>query len=197
MKQFLTILLGGIVVLGISTSLSAAELSPQKVERLDRKMSKTKTHSKHFRTEKEYRKMKQKGMLASGKKSSRKKISRREMPSNRKVSKRYVDNGWYDRWEYPRGPRQRGYRNFKRGWYLAYRYDRVSFYDRYGYEYGYFNRYGFYFDGIFYAYDRYYRYRDRLRGRGLFDNSYYIPSNAERYGLCQGRPIRRRPIPFL
>lgn len=73
----------------------------------------------------------------------------------------------------------------KRGWILAYRYDRAAFFDRNGFYYGYFNRYGYYFEGIFYRYDRFYSYRDRLRGKGLFDRYFYRPANWKYYGFCR------------
>lgn len=86
--------------------------------------------------------------------------------------------------------RQRGgYRYSKRGWELAYRYDRAAFFDRHGYHYGFFNRHGYYFEGVFYRYDRGYTYRDRLRGRGLFEHRYYMPANARFYGFAV-RPHR-------
>ena len=84
-----------------------------------------------------------------------------------------------------RSNKNRGYRYPKRGWELAYRYDRAAFFDQYGYHYGYFNRHGYYFEGVFYAYDRGYRYHDRVKGRGLFDHWYYIPANAEYYGFSR------------
>jgi len=62
---------------------------------------------------------------------------------------------------------------------LSYLYERASFYDRYGYQYGYFSRRGFMFEGEFYRYDRSYTYRDRLRGRGLFDHRYYRPAYSQ------------------
>ncbi|CAA6822880.1 MAG: Unknown protein [uncultured Sulfurovum sp.] len=84
-------------------------------------------------------------------------------------------------------PRQRGYRHFKRGWMLAYRYDRASFYDSEGFYNGYFNRHGYYFEDTFYRYDRFYSFKDRVRGRGLFDNNYYMPSACRKYGFCNKR----------
>jgi hypothetical protein len=80
-------------------------------------------------------------------------------------------------------PRQKGYRYSKRGWELAYRYDRADFFDSYGYHYGYFNRNGYYFEGMFYRYDRFYTYLDRVRGKGLFEHRYYMPINAAYYGF--------------
>ncbi len=83
----------------------------------------------------------------------------------------------YDRWQ-PRHT-QRGYRHTRRNWYLTYLYERASFYDRHGYKYGYFSRRGFMFEGEFYRYDRQYTYRDRLRGRGLFERRYYRPTYSQ------------------
>ena len=57
----------------------------------------------------------------------------------------------------------------------AYRYDRASFSDRHGYYYGYFDRRGYMFEGEFYRYDRFYSYRDRMRGKELFGHRYYRP----------------------
>ncbi len=184
--------------LGLQT-LSAQEYSAKKVQRLDRKMTTKRAVKKRFRTQKEYQRMKRQGRISPKKQISKRGAKRVSgSRSGRYADRGYTRDRWYgDSWDYPRGPRQRGYRNFKRGWYLAYRYDRASFYDRYGYHYGYFNRYGFEFDGIFYRYDRYYGYRDRVRGRGLFDNSYYMPANAVRYGFCPQRPVRPRPLPFI
>jgi hypothetical protein len=182
--------------LGMHTA-SAQEMSAKKVQRLDRKMTKKSAHKKQFRTQKEYLSMKKRGHAPKRRVSSHRKARDIFDSSGRKQQRRYVEEEvWYrDSWSFPRGPRQRAYRNFKRGWYLAYRYDRASFYDRYGYEYGYFNRYGYYFDGIFYGYDRYYGYNDRIRGRGLFDGKYYMPADASRYGFCQTRQ-RTYPRPF-
>lgn len=84
---------------------------------------------------------------------------------------------------YPAKNRQKGYRYSKRGWELAYRYDRADFFDRYGYHYGYFNRQGYYFEGIFYRYDRFYGYHDRVRGRELFGRHFYMPANYRYYGF--------------
>lgn len=79
--------------------------------------------------------------------------------------------------------KQRGYPYTKRGWELAYLYDRAPFYDRYGYYYGYFNRHGYSFEGQFYRYDRGYRYQDRIRGKELFGERYYMPANYLYYGF--------------
>ncbi|MCF6206054.1 MAG: hypothetical protein L3J47_04055 [Sulfurovum sp.] len=91
--------------------------------------------------------------------------------------------GYYDDRPYLHRPHAKPHRYTKRGWVLAYKYDRAGFYDREGFYYGYFNRNGYFFEGEFYRYDRYYRYSDRVRGRGLFDRYYYRPARWRYYGL--------------
>jgi len=194
MKKILMFWMMVTVMLGLSMQAAAKDLSPQKVHRLDRKMTKKRAKIKRFRTQKEYQRMKRGGHAVRHSATATRMVKK---VGSKRHNKRYVQDSWVDEgWEYPRGPRQRGYNHFKRGWYLAYKYDRAAFYDRYGYAYGYFNRYGFEFDGIFYAYDRYYGFRDRVRGRGLFGRSYYMPTNAARYGFCPPRPTRPRPRLF-
>jgi hypothetical protein len=197
-KLISTITMTAFMMIGLGMhTASAQEMSAKKVQRLDRKMTKKSAHKKQFRTQKEYLSMKKRGHAPKRRVSSHRKARDIFNTSSRKQQRRYVEEEirYEDNWNYPRGPRQQAYRNFKRGWYLAYRYDRASFYDRYGYNYGYFNRYGYYFDGIFYGYDRYYGYNDRIRGRGLFDGKYYMPADANRYGFCQTRQ-RTYPRPF-
>ncbi len=80
---------------------------------------------------------------------------------------------------------ERAYPRPKRGWILAYRYDRAEFFDRNGFHYGYFNRYGYFFEGVFYRYDYSYTFRDRVRGRGIFDHYYYRPAAWQEYGFCR------------
>jgi len=197
-KLISTITMTAFMMIGLGMhTASAQEMSAKKVQRLDRKMTKKSAHKKQFRTQKEYLSMKKRGHAPKRRVSSHRKARDIFNTSSRKQQRRYAEEEirYEDNWNYPRGPRQQAYRNFKRGWYLAYRYDRASFYDRYGYNYGYFNRYGYYFDGIFYGYDRYYGYNDRIRGRGLFDGKYYMPADANRYGFCQTRQ-RTYPRPF-
>ena len=128
---------------------------------------------------------------------SRKHATQTHGKPNKKKLGRYVGNGWFvdDRGQYdeqyrkPNGDRyiwvpshsrrQRGYRLYRRQWYLTYLYERAKFDDKHGYHYGYFDRFGFEFDGQFYYYDRAYTYQDRLHGKGLFEHRFY-------------RPIRRR-----
>ena len=107
-----------------------------------------------------------------------------------------LQNKWYDNNRYYNGERyygryipkrqfERAHRYSRRGWVLAYRYDRAGFFDRDGFYYGYFNRYGYFFEGVFYRYDYSYTYRDRVRGRGLFDRYYYRPAAWREYGFCR------------
>lgn len=77
--------------------------------------------------------------------------------------------------------RQTGLLYFIDSWYFIYQDRHAPFYDQYGYFYGFFNQFGYYFEGIFYSYDRYYTYEDRLRGRGLFDDRYYEPYLEDDY----------------
>jgi hypothetical protein len=153
--------------------------SEQKLQKMDRKLTKHQAHKRTFHSKKEF--IHKKKMQRS---TLRKQIIHNNMryPSNKSY-----DNGYFYSQEQKRvaTPRQRGYRYSKRGWMLAYRYDRASFYDNEGYHYGYFNRHGYYFEGVFYRYDRDYTYQDRVRGRGLFDYRYYMPENARYYGFSQ------------
>jgi len=107
-------------------------------------------------------------------------------PQNRWYNDDRYDNGeaYYGRYM-PRRQYERAHRRTKRGWVLAYRYDRADFFDRDGFYYGYFNRYGYFFEGEFYRYDYSYTYRDRVRGRGLFDRYYYRPAAWREYGFCR------------
>lgn len=89
----------------------------------------------------------------------------------------------YHKRDYIRRPhiRQVGILYFINTWYIIYRDRHAPFYDQFGYFYGFFNQFGFFFEGIFYGYDRYYTYEDRLRGRGLFDDRYYEPYLEDGY----------------
>lgn len=178
-KTILTILV--LAGFGIQSSV-ADEAGIKRANRTHHRVKSRKAHKLRFKTRKEYQQMK------SGSKMHSRRIHKNETKSSRFIhNKREVRTGHirdgYDN-NYRRGPSQQGYRHYKRGWYLAYRYDKAHFYDRYGYEYGYFNKYGFEFDGTFYSYDRRYRYRDRMRGRGIFGPSYYAPANAKEYGFA-------------
>jgi len=89
----------------------------------------------------------------------------------------------YHKRDYIRRPhiRQTGLVYFINSWYFIYQNRHAPFYDQFGYFYGFFNQFGYFFEGIFYAYDRYYTYEDRLRGRGLFDDRYYEPYLEDGY----------------
>lgn len=141
-------------------------MTQKEIQRMDRVYKKYKANRRYFQTEREY-------LYRS-----------RHLKSDK--YDRY-DHGYdYKRDRYKksyRKHRQRGYTHSKRGWKLAYKYDRASFYDSKGFHYGYFNKHGFVFEGIFYRYDREYTYRDRVRGKGLFDHRYYMPENSRYYGF--------------
>lgn len=159
-------------------------LSENTIKTMDRQMTQHKAHTRNFTTHKEFKRMQQKGVTRPD--------TKRTASKNMHYNTREYENGHYYTYERSaaryyddyRPIRQRGYRHSKRGWILAYKYDRASFYDNEGFFYGYFNRYGYYFEDVFYRYDRYYTYRDRVRGRGLFDRRYYMPANANYYGFC-------------
>jgi len=156
--------------------------------RIDRKLHRKYAKHRSFRTAREFRRLHRHVTERRGKKAFSREdrnYGRRDRISSRyhrwnkdryrgRHSERY---GYYDQWK-PRHTK-RGYRHTRRAWYLAYLYERAPFYDRQGYKYGYFSRRGFMFEGEFYRYDRYYTYRDRLRGRGLFDRWYYRPAYSQ------------------
>lgn len=164
-------------------------IKEHQLKKMDSRLTQHKTKKRAFRTQKEFEKIQHKRARATHR-------DERSLHRGRLYGE---DRYPRDTYQHPREQYttegQRGARNFKRGWYLAYRYDRASFYDRNGYYYGYFNRYGYYFEEVFYRYDRYYSYRDRVRGRGLFDRRYYTPENYRYYGFVKPqhyRSIRRR-----
>jgi len=183
------ILLTLLISIGIiSTSYAAAEnkikpISENKIKRMDYKLTKHKAMKRNFKTQKEFKHRQQKKMMHRNSTFTKSK--------NMHYNSRDYSNGYnYNRTDYRDDYRpitQRGYRHSNRGWILAYQYDRASFYDNQGYFYGYFNRYGYYFEDVFYRYDGYYTYRDRVKGRGLFDQRYYMPANAKYYGFCNTR----------
>ncbi len=109
-------------------------------------------------------------------------------PNHRRPQSRWYNGRYYNGENYngryiPKRRFERAHRYSRRGWVLAYRYDRAGFFDRNGFYYGYFNRYGYFFEGVFYRYDYSYTYRDRIRGRGLFDRYYYRPAAWRKYGF--------------
>lgn len=185
-KLFITLLL----TLGLGAFAHAAQnqnvntqpMSEAKLKKMDHKLTKHKAVKRNFNTQKEFKRSQQRNVRNHNNKGTYNKSHRNNQDYN---------NGYnYNRDNYQvdyRHLRQRGYSRSNRGWTLAYRYDRASFYDNQGYFYGYFNRYGYYFQDVFYRYDRYYTYRDRVKGRGLFDHRYYMPSNASYYGFCKTR----------
>lgn len=210
MKRFISaITVVAFMLVGLSIGASAQQapstkpLKASKIQNMDKKLTKRKTIKRSFKSQREFQRTKQNRRAPQNRTTRR--AERRVDSGNRANSafnsgrargiekRRYVEDDYRyeDDWNYPR-TRQHGYSSFKRGWYLAYRYDRASFNDRYGYHYGYFNRHGFYFDGVFYAYDRHYRYKDRMRGRGTFDNKYYMPTNRSYYGFAAPR-LNRQP----
>ncbi|WP_295420900.1 hypothetical protein [Sulfurovum sp.] len=164
----------------------------QHMKKMDKKFAHKKALKRSFRTHEEFKRMKGHHAKKIDQRHHRKLANRlHENRHDRNVnllnrSSRYTDRyrGYYDDdygrddyRKYNRYPthRARGYRHTRNSWYLAYRYERASFYDRHGYYYGYFNHRGYMFEGEFYRYDRYYTYRDRVRGKGLFEHRFYRP----------------------
>ncbi len=190
MKKFtFKIIIGLFITIGLSLNLSAdianaKSIDIDKIHKMDERMTSKRTKNRNFRNQKEFQRVNKNRRLKQERKNYRDEYSNKNSYNNR----HYNDNSYYKR-EYPIH-KQRSYHNLKRGWYLAYRYDRATFNDRYGYHYGYFNTHGYYFEGIFYRYDRDYSYRDRVVGKGLFGNKYYMPSNYKYYGFSTPRPSR-------
>jgi len=158
-------------------------MNKAKIEQLDRKLTTHKARHRNFNTRSEYK---------QHKKHLRPQHMKEKYHKPYRYSKLIVANHRYEYNEerhfgIPRAyPVEYGrtHRHPKRGWVLAYRYDRAGFYDRDGFYYGYFNHYGYYFEGVFYRYDRFYTYHDRVRGRGLFDRYFYRPAEYRYYGFC-------------
>lgn len=179
MKQLLLITLIGFgLTLGANAQAyndrdSMKTMSSKNIKKMDRKHTKHKAKKRHFKTQKEFRHR-----------------SQRNISKNVNKHANYTHGYNYNRERYRVGHnknRQRGFGQWKRGWTLAYRYDRASFYDDQGYYYGYFNHHGYFFEDVFYRYDRYYTYKDRVRGKGLFDHRYYMPVNSRYYGFYSAR----------
>ncbi|BAF72196.1 hypothetical protein [Sulfurovum sp. NBC37-1] len=179
----------------ISTILLEAKPQPMsevKIQQLDRQLTQQKAKHRKFQTKEEFKR-------------------HRRYLNNVHHPKQYHHSNSPSRYNHPTGARykqkqryterysevfygiprdnntqyEHGHRHFKRGWVLAYRYDRAAFYDQNGFYYGYFNRYGYYFEGVFYRYDRFYGYHDRLKGKGLFDRYFYRPADWRYYGFCR------------
>ncbi len=125
------------------------------LKRRDRNFKKRDTVKRNFRTHNEFRRIK------------------KQHYNNTHSRKHYKSPRSY--YQGRRVYKQRGHRHYRSSWYDDFYYDRASFYDNYGYYYGYFNRIGYLLEGIFYKYDRYYTFRDRVRGKGIFDHRYYRP----------------------
>ncbi len=164
------------------------------IQKLDRYFTKHKAQPRPFRTKEEFKKMHTHPKPAKHDKHLRthrpvSKQYQRYMTGSAhyRPNNRYYDD-YYDGMLYDTMPRRQfetPYLRPRRGWILAYRYDRADFFDRDGFHYGYFNRYGYLFEGVFYRYDYRYTYRDRLMGRGLFDRYYYRPAAWREYGFCR------------
>lgn len=209
------------IALGLTTLFSANTLSPtiteknvkidpdtklvQKQYRTDKKyfkkrdkqLSKKRAMKRKFKTHDEFKKMKYHHANKKLTKHSIENVShKRSQRHSNYTSDRYTEGRRYyrdndRRYSKDRHYQTRGHRHTRNSWYLAYRYERASFYDRYGYYYGYFNRHGYLFEGDFYRYDRYYTYRDRVRGKGLFDHRYYRPVIDSYYSSFDDSYYRR------
>ena len=177
------IILTFIFIVGLTLGVEATDshnthLSENHIAKLDRYMTRSKAQKRKFRTKNEFRDIHNSHRF--------KKLAYFE-------NNRYENGNNYSRVNNHRRYREYGYSYPKRGWILAYKYDRASFYDDNGFFYGYFNRYGYYFEDEFYRYDRYYTYRDRVRGRGLFNHKYFIPADANYYGFTKSIAHRTNP----
>ncbi|HIQ28015.1 MAG TPA: hypothetical protein EYH42_05905 [Sulfurovum sp.] len=160
------------------TNKTPKPIGNKQIKKMDYSHTKHKAVKRNFKTKKEFQRKKTR------------KLTHKPNKLNRNISNRYNQGNNYANQNYGNDDhiiRQRGHTRPNRGWLLAYRYDRASFYDSEGFYYGYFNRHGYYFEDVFYRYDRYYTFRDRLRGRGLFDYTYYMPDNPSYYGFCSTR----------
>jgi len=173
-KLFISLLMIlGLTLHTFASTTNTKAMPEATIKKMDRQMTRHKARTRNFNTHKEF-------------KHKQKKQMKRASHKNIRYNNGQAYNNGYNQTHYQeprRMVRQRGYRHHKRGWVLAYKYDRASFYDNEGYFYGYFNRYGYYFEDVFYRYDRYYSYRDRMRGLGLFSRLYYMPANAQYYGF--------------
>jgi len=181
-----------LAVLGLIFSASTllyAQKEPQhmsetKIQELDRKLTSRKAKHREFNSISEFKhhqshyRMKQPAKHMQHHKHSR-------YTTDNYNKYRYEDTYYYGIPQNYNREFTRGHRHTKRGWVLAYRYDRAAFYDHDGFYYGYFNRYGYYFEGVFYRYDRFYTFRDRVRGRGLFNHLFYRPADYRYYGFCR------------
>jgi len=176
--------------------------SKKNIKKIDKELSHKKAQKRKFKTQKEFKSMKNRHKKRMSKRSNRKSSRQSARYYDRNSHSRNVDTlkrssrfGTYgnrDRYydddscdiddyrDYDRN-RARAYRHSRNSWRMAYRYERASFYDMHGYYYGYFNSRGYMFEGVFYRYDRYYSYHDRIRGKGLFERRYYRPIRDSYY----------------
>ena len=156
LSLFLTF--GLITISSASTHNEMKQMKPiseTKIKKMDHKLTKHKAVKRHFKTQKEFKRTLQRNVQRNGMSKHAKHVTSKSL----RYGTNNYDKGYnYNRPDYRddyRPIRQRGYNHSNRGWFLAYRYDRASFYDSEGYFYGYFNRYGYYFEDVFYSYDRY------------------------------------------
>ena len=175
-------------LLSLSSALLLAQERPKvmneaKIGQLDRKLTTHKAKHRNFKTKSEYKRHKKHHHPKHQKQKYRKSYKYNDHMAEHYRYGYYEERFYGMPKEYP-VVYGRTHRHPKRGWVLAYRYDRAVFYDRDGFYYGYFNRHGYYFEGVFYRYDRFYTYRDRVRGRGLFDRYFYHPAEYRYYGFC-------------
>ncbi len=168
----------------------------KKVQKQERQLKNKRAMKRDFKTHNEFKKMKHYHTKKIDHKTDNRRMGKDS--KNIKAVKRSSHHSNYsnDRHSYrdykrKKNHRNRAYRHTKNSWHLAYRYERASFYDRHGYYYGYFNRRGYMFEGDFYRYDRYYTYRDRVRGKGLFEHRYYRPIVDRYYSHFNGRHSRK------
>ena len=184
-KILLTLLLTfGLVANAQASNENTKKLPEATIKKMDRQMTQGKAQTRNFKTHKEFKRTQQRKVTHPNvKRTASKSMHYNNGGYQNGRNYGYTGSrGYYDDY---RPIRQRGHNRTKRGWILAYQYDRASFYDNEGSFYGYFNRYGYYFEDVFYRYDRFYTYRDRVQGRGLFNHRYYMPSNASYYGFCE------------
>ncbi len=185
------------------------------MKKMDKNLSHKHAKKRHFKSHDEFKRMKRHRTKKAHRKADHRRMAK-HFSSNKhsrnfraeKRSSRYGNHydhrneyyndsyDHYERHEYrdhrrKKNHKNRGYRHTRNSWLLAYRHERASFYDRHGYYYGYFNHRGYMFEGDFYRYDRYYTYRDRVRGKGLFEHRYYRPIVDRYYSHFNGRHSRK------
>ncbi|MBD3789382.1 MAG: hypothetical protein IE885_03265 [Campylobacterales bacterium] len=188
-KTIATLILGSVVLFGANhddnderqkqNKSNTTSIHAKQIRQIDREHTKEHTRQRDFKTQKEFQRIKENRMGVEMKHETRLRGDHHE-PSWKDKDH---DHGQNDPYAYKNRKyikakqihRHRGYKYPFRSWFRSYEYYRAPFYDQFGYYYGYFNLIGYYFEGIFYRYDRYYTYQDRIRGKGLFDDWYYSP----------------------